>query len=207
MHIVFGADTGWNPQRRDDGSIPFRDIVRRHRSHVALGILTLVAGVAISPTLAAWMSPTIAGLILAVPISAMSGQLGLGLRLKGAGLLVTPEVIARANSLTEQLGPLSGDDCLRVLHADAELRRRHDAFIPPASPRPKGQIDPARAVAEAKLNEADSIEDAVRWLAPKERMVVLHDRALLAMLARLPERPGEGAEAVRPSDGAAQAGR
>ena len=27
MHFVFGLDTGWDPQRRDDGSIPFKDIV------------------------------------------------------------------------------------------------------------------------------------------------------------------------------------
>ena len=38
LHIVFGFDTGWDPQRRDDGSVPFIDIVRRHQSHVALGL-------------------------------------------------------------------------------------------------------------------------------------------------------------------------
>ena len=36
-HILFGFDTGWNPQRRDDGSIPLKDIVRKHRSHMGLG--------------------------------------------------------------------------------------------------------------------------------------------------------------------------
>ena len=44
MRILFGFDTGWNPQRRDDGSIPFQAIVRRHRSHTLMGLLTLVAG-------------------------------------------------------------------------------------------------------------------------------------------------------------------
>src|SRR5207248_1530709 len=91
MQIVFGRDTGWNPQRRDDGSIPIRDIVRRHRSHVVLGLVTLVAGLLISPSLVAWMSPTIAGLILAVFISWASGQLSIGLALKRLGLLLTPE--------------------------------------------------------------------------------------------------------------------
>jgi membrane glycosyltransferase len=57
MQIVFGRDTGWNPQRRDDGSIPLRDIIRRHRSHVGLGVVTLIAGMLISPSLVAWMSP------------------------------------------------------------------------------------------------------------------------------------------------------
>ena len=49
VHIVFGSDTGWNPQRRDDGSIPFMAIVRRHRSHVVFGVLTLISGLLISP--------------------------------------------------------------------------------------------------------------------------------------------------------------
>ncbi|MBI3274979.1 MAG: glucans biosynthesis glucosyltransferase MdoH, partial [Methylocystis sp.] len=59
-HILFGFDTGWDPQRRDDGSVPFKAIVRRHRSHVAMGALSLIAGLLISPSLVAWMSPTIA---------------------------------------------------------------------------------------------------------------------------------------------------
>ena len=29
FQILLGRDTGWQPQRRDDGSIPLRDIVRR----------------------------------------------------------------------------------------------------------------------------------------------------------------------------------
>ena len=33
--ILSGRDTGWNPQRRDDGSIPLRSIARRHRAHTA----------------------------------------------------------------------------------------------------------------------------------------------------------------------------
>ena len=50
----------------------------------------------------------------------------------------------------------------------------------------RGVVDPDRAVAEAKLNDADSAEEAARWLRPKERNVVLQDRALIALLARLP---------------------
>ena len=43
-----------------------------------------------------------------------------------------------------------------------------------------------------------------RWLKPKERLAVLNDRALIAMLARLPERSEPiaepDAEARRPAD-------
>ena len=43
VHFVFGFDTGWDPQRRDDGSIPISAIVRRHRSHMVFGVLTLIS--------------------------------------------------------------------------------------------------------------------------------------------------------------------
>jgi membrane glycosyltransferase len=42
-----------------------------------------------------------------------------------------------------------------------------------------------RALAEAKIMDAETLEDALRWLKPKERFVVLHDRALLDLVARL----------------------
>jgi membrane glycosyltransferase len=192
FHILAGRDTGWNPQRRDDGSIPLRDIIRRHRPHVALGAVSLLAGWLISPSLVAWMSPTIAGLLLAVGISWASGQLSIGLWLKRWGLLATPEetrpppIAINANRLAEQLAIEDENDALRVIHSNPQLRALHERFLPPAPRRKRGQIDTARAVAEAKLNDAETIGDAVKWLAPKERMVVLHDRALIALLTRLP---------------------
>ncbi len=194
VQIVFGRDTGWNPQRRDDGSIPFSSIVRRHRSHVALGFVTLIAGLLISPSLVAWMSPTIAGLILAIFLSWGSGMLALGLSLKRVGLLLTPEetspppVALRANALAEELARDGFDEADGVLaiHAHPEFRTLHEAFLPPLKPHVRGVVDPDRAVAEAKLNDADSALEAARWLRPKERNVVLQDRALIALLARLP---------------------
>ena len=194
MQIVFGRDTGWNPQRRDDGSIPFSSIVRRHRSHVALGFVTLIAGLLISPSLVAWMSPTIAGLILAIFLSWGSGMLSLGLALKRIGLLLTPEetspppVSTRANALAAELASADFDDAdgILAIHADPAFRAIHESMLPPVRPHVRGVVDPDRAVAEAKLNDADSAEEAARWLRPKERNVVLQDRALIALLARLP---------------------
>ena len=194
MQIVFGRDTGWNPQRRDDGSIPFLSIVRRHRSHLALGIVTLIAGLIISPSLAAWMSPTIAGLILSIPLSWASGLLSLGLFLKRMGLLLTPEedapppIATRSNALAAQLasGDQDDEDAILIIHDNPVLRQLHENYLPPAMPHARGIIDADRAVAEAKLIDAETVDEVARWLRPRERMVVLHDRALLDMLARLP---------------------
>jgi membrane glycosyltransferase len=194
-NILFGFDTGWNPQRRDDGSIPFAAIVRKHRSHVALGVVSLIAGILISPSLVAWMSPTIAGLIFAIPISWASGQLAIGLGLRRIGLLQTPEenavppIAQRANKLTRELAAEHDDhiDCIRFIHADADFRAAHETFLPDYRRRAKGDISPERALAEAKLNDAETIDDAIAWLKPKERMVALHDRALIDVIARLPQ--------------------
>jgi membrane glycosyltransferase len=194
LHILFGFDTGWEPQRRDDGSVAFKAIMRRHRDHVILGIVSLIAGLLISPSLVAWMSPTIAGLILAIFISWASGQKSIGVALKKMGLLVTPEerdpppIATRANALSRELAEEGFDDAdgLRAIYEDEGFRNAHEAFLPPAPHRVRGEINPDRAIAEAKLNDALTIDDAVKWMQRKERMVLLHDRALIGLLSRLP---------------------
>jgi membrane glycosyltransferase len=198
FQILLGRDTGWNPQRRDDGSIPLRDIVRRHRMHTLLGLVTGISAFLIATSLFAWMSPTIVGLVLAIPLSWASGQLAIGLWLKRRKLLYTPEegdppaVALRANALQAEFAAAGYDDAdgLRALHAEPALREAHEAMLPEVPPRRRGEIEADRAVAQAKLVDAETIDDAAIWLKPKERMVVLHDRALVALLASLPaERP------------------
>ncbi|PZO00167.1 MAG: glucans biosynthesis glucosyltransferase MdoH [Hyphomicrobiales bacterium] len=198
FQILLGRDTGWNPQRRDDGSIPLKDIIRRHRTHTVLGIVTGISAFLIATSLFAWMSPTIVGLVLAIPLSWASGQLAIGLWLKRHKLLVTPEegdppaVALRANALQAEFDAAGFDDAdgLRALHADPALREAHEAMLPESAPRRRGEIEPDRAVAQAKLVDAETIDDAANWLKPKERMVVLHDRALVSLLASLPEARG-----------------
>jgi membrane glycosyltransferase len=139
------------------------------------------------------MSPTIVGLLLAIPLSWLSGQLGAGLALKRLGLLLTPEeyrppaIATRANELQARNATLGFDDtdALVALFEDAELREQHEAMLPPLPPRRRGEIETDRALAEAKLMDADTIDDALQWLKSKERMVVLRDRALLGMTVRL----------------------
>ena len=194
LQILFGRDTGWNPQRRDDGSIPLRDIVRRHRSHVALGVITLIAGLMISPSLVAWMSPTIAGLILAIVLSWTSGMLSIGLALKRARLLMTPEethkpdIARRANELAQTLAATGEDeiDSILTMHADANFRARHTQLLPAPRAPSRGNIDPDRAVAEAKLKDAENIDELAHWLKPRERVVMLHDSSMIEAIARLP---------------------
>jgi membrane glycosyltransferase len=197
FQIIAGRDTGWKPQRRDDGSIPFGDIVRRHRTHVIMGVIAGLSAFLIATSLFAWMSPTILGLVLAVQISWASAQSSIGLWLKERRILMTPEessvppIATVSNALAVTLEAEGWDDCdsISALHADADLRRSHMDMLPVASPRPRGEFQAERALAEAKLAQAADLGEAIRWLQPKERTVVLGDRALLSILASLPGSP------------------
>ncbi|WP_245295788.1 glucans biosynthesis glucosyltransferase MdoH [Methylobacterium sp. C1] len=193
MGILLGRDTGWNPQRRDDGSIPLRDIVVRHRWHTLLGLVAGVAAFAIATSLFLWMSPTILALVLAIPISWASGHLGLGLALKRRLLLATPEeaappeIAVRAAALAARNAERGFDDAeaLAAVHADPDLARAHGQMLPPGHRRPRGAIDPDHTLATAKICEAETVAEAQAWLSPKERMALLHDRALVDRLVRL----------------------
>jgi membrane glycosyltransferase len=149
----------------------------------------------LSPSLVVWMSPTIAGLILAIPLSWASGQMWIGVGLRRLGLLTTPEesevptIIRRANALSAELALDGADDedALKAIVTDPVLRQAHESFLPEAGRRRRGEIDVDEAVATAKLNDAQSLEDACAWLKRKERLAVLGDRALIGLLARLPQ--------------------
>jgi membrane glycosyltransferase len=64
FQILWGRDTGWNPQRRDDGSIPMSEIVRRHRWHTLLGVIAGLSAFMIATSLFSGCRPTILGLVL-----------------------------------------------------------------------------------------------------------------------------------------------
>jgi membrane glycosyltransferase len=193
VHFVFGFDSGWNPQRRDDGSIPIMAIVRRHRSHVLFGVLALISGLLISPSLVAWMSPTIAGLILAIFLSWSTGKLSVGMAFKRLGLLTTPEertkptIVVRAAEILAEMGgaPEEPKNALAALYDDRRLQLAHETFRAKDKPRKRGEISADWALAEAKLNDAETIEQALAWLKPREIMAVLNDGVLLTHAMRL----------------------
>lgn len=195
IQILLARDAGWNPQRRDDGSIPIASVIKRHRLHVVMGLVAGVTAYLISPSLFGWMSPTIVGLVLSVPLSAMSSSLPIGLALKRMNLLLTPEessvppVQIRANTLMKEYQQANFDtaDALEALSIDNTLRQAHIDMLPPVPRRHRGDIDSDRAVAEAKLADAEILSDAINWLRPKERSLVLSDRALIHLVTSLPK--------------------
>jgi membrane glycosyltransferase len=187
--IAIGRDSGWNPQRRDDGSVPLRETVRKYRRHTFMGLAMAVAAWLVSPSLAAWMSPVIVGLALAIPLVTMtSWRSGLLARL---GILRIPEEV-RSPAVLQRARTLAAEIALetatrralpdRLLQDDA-LLAAHYAMLPPPRRRWIDPPDVPLLTGRTKLDEAPSLQAAWEAMTRAERAASLADRAALDVIA------------------------
>jgi membrane glycosyltransferase len=187
VSILLGRDAGWSPQRREGEPPRLRDVARRYRAHTIAGII--MAGVVwlISPPLAAWMSPVVLGLGLAIPIVAFTGRD----ILPGRGLLRIPEeiqpppVMLRAVALTREAEPR--DDTPPVferLMRDPELLAAHRAMLPPARRPWFEPLEVPLLTGRARLEEAPNLALAWAHMTREERAACLADEHALDIMAR-----------------------
>lgn len=192
FEVFMGRDSGWKPQRRDSGGTTWSDAWHFHKRHLLFSCMTAVIVYFLSPSLLAWVSPALLGLLLAVPLSRASGSEPLGQALSRLALLRTPEefqtppLVARRRELIANAHALP-EDGLRYLARNREARLTHiDGNL--ARPRdPRGSPDPHVFTAEQKLIDARSLEEVLQWLTPIEQVEVAGDARLLNQLALLPD--------------------
>jgi membrane glycosyltransferase len=195
VSILSGRDSGWNAQRRDDGSVPAGVILRQFRRHTLLGVAMGVGAWFVSPALALWMSPVVLGLALAIPLVAVtSRRFGMLARL---GVLRIPEevrqppVLARANALQRQFAAGDSSAAPARLRADPALLAAHLAMLPP--PRRPG-IDPLNVpllLGRARLEEAAFPDQAWSKMTRHEQAACLADAEALRLLIALPARQAD----------------
>jgi len=192
FEVFMGRDSGWKPQRRDSGGTSWSDAWEFHKRHMLLSCMTAAVVYVLSPSLLAWLSPALLGLFLAVPLSRASGSEALGRGLLRIGLLRTPEevelpaLVLRRKELIAQARDLP-DDGLRYLAGNREARLVHIGGNLPRPADPRGKPDPHAFTAEQKLIDARSLDEALEWLTPIERVEVAADARLLNQLALLPD--------------------
>jgi membrane glycosyltransferase len=192
FEVFMGRDSGWKPQRRDSGGTSWSDAWHYHKRHMFSSCIAAVIVWFLSPPLLAWLSPALLGLFLAVPLSHASGSRSLGRILSRVALLRTPEEVETPPlvSRREDLVRLAGhppEDGLRHLARNRESRLAHIAGNLPRPADPRGRPDPHAFTAEQKLKDARSLEEALAWLTPIERVEVAGDARLLNQLALLPD--------------------
>jgi membrane glycosyltransferase len=118
--FVFAALTGWrldwkSPPREGDAT-PWSEAWRRHGAHTAFALVWVALLVFMGPSFPWWLSPIIAGLLLAAPLSVWTSRVGPGRWLRRLRLLLIPEeervppVLAAAQRHAEAAASRRGGD-------------------------------------------------------------------------------------------------
>jgi membrane glycosyltransferase len=187
--ILRGRDSGWNPQRRDDGSLPFGWVLRYHALHVIVGVVLGVLTWSASLPLFLWMLPATLGLALSGPLSALSATRRAGSFFRRLGLFMIPEervapaiaMSARDYShlLTQEF---SKHEAISQLARDPQLRHLHRQLIELQPVTRDQRISPSLAVGRAKLEISADLPELLRLLKPNEKAALLSDPESLARL-------------------------
>jgi membrane glycosyltransferase len=192
FEVFMGRDSGWKPQRRDGGGTSWGEAWSFHRRDMLLACVVGVILWFLSPPLLAWVSPALLGLLLAVPLSRISGSESIGGALSDLALLRTPEeldapaLVRRRAELIAAAPPLP-EDGLWYLARNREARATHIDSNLPRPADPPGAPDPDAFTAQQKLIDARSLQEALEWLTPAERVEVAGNPRLLNQLALLPD--------------------
>ncbi|MDO8878539.1 MAG: glucans biosynthesis glucosyltransferase MdoH [Pseudolabrys sp.] len=179
--VLLGSDAGWQVQRRDDGSLPFSELLRRYGRMTLIGVLLGAAAFAVSLSLFLWMTPVIVGLVLAMPLAAITARSDVGLALRGMRLLMVPEerdpptILRRANELSESL-PCDDAKIGDLFRGSDALRQAHLRALEPLAPRKRGDVNADLVLAKAKMAEAESLDETLALLTVKEKRALLSDR-------------------------------
>ncbi len=203
LDILRGKSSGWKPQQREGGSVPWSQVLYRHRWHMVAGVALAIVGDAISWQMLAWLSPAVVGMVLAAPVSKLTASVAVGERVERLGLLRTPEETAPpAISLAAEAAfpvyrdAVSAAPSLAEIVSSPELLARHLALTDRPPPPPPGHVHPVEAVAEKKIRDAGNVEEALARLTIEERARVQALPELLHVLAGQPRRPEEAAGAA-----------
>jgi membrane glycosyltransferase len=193
--ILWGHDSGWKPQRRDDGGLDWATVFRAHRGHMVFGaILALIAWVVNEP-LFYWLLPITLGLVLAPLLSWISGGTRRGKLFAMLGLLRAPEekrpapVLASKQAELERLPKDADEPALVRLMADQALFAWHRKQLATSTAKPApANFDAAAVTAIWKAEHACDLDELCRWLEPAETLALINQRAGLDQLLMLQQR-------------------
>ncbi|HCV96332.1 Glucans biosynthesis glucosyltransferase H [compost metagenome] len=92
--VLAGKDSGWDAQQRDDGGISWPALIRGYGGLSVFGLFMGLLAYAVSPSLAAWMAPVVIGMVLAIPVVALTSARGPGTLMHRLRLMEIPEETA-----------------------------------------------------------------------------------------------------------------
>ena len=182
--FVLAALTGWRldwkSPPRDDAATSWAEAWSRHGAHTMLALLWIAAIVGSSDAFPWWLSPILAGLLAAMPLSVWGSRAAAGRALRRRGLLLTPEEVRLPAVLADAAIAASAVSKRLVSFRDAvvtaSVQERVGAAMP-HRPSPAGLKGAAMTVrVERALVDGPSAIDA------SSRLRLLSDSAALARM-------------------------
>ena len=131
------------------------------------------------------MLPVVLGLALAIPLALLTGARRAGGLLRTPEDVAPPAVVARAPALHHEWQQREAPGVAQLLR-DPSLLEVHKAMLPPPRRPRLDPIDPVLVQARAKLDEAETLEDALNGLQGPELTAILSNSAALETLRALP---------------------
>ena len=191
IDIFRGRDSGWSTQQRQYAGTPWLQLSKQHFWHTCIGLGLAFVCYYYSPMLLAWLSPTLIGLILSIPLSALSGSRSLAKALRFLGILNIPDevneldIIRQRDDFSKKLNDYLQYVNVTSVIADASIRHSHFSLVAPA-PKPQRGHPPIDYIsARYKIAEANSREEALGWMSNKEKIALLENMDDMSALARL----------------------
>lgn len=175
--IFRGKDSGWTPQMRDDGALPWSTVIRTHLFHTVFGIVLATIAYILSEALFYWLLPITAGLLLSIPLSWLSGGANRTRLIHWLRLLRSPEEqYGQAEIVTQfnQKHPSKAkqdSSALALLMHNETLYNWHSAQLS-TSPR-KAEFDATAVTGEWKMNHAKSYDNLCSMLTEAELNTLL----------------------------------
>ena len=185
--ILLGRDVGWQVQRRDDGEWSREELTRKCAVPTLFGVGMAASAFAVSLPLLLWMAPVILGLLLSIPILTSKASNPNSRLFRTPEEKAPPQVLVRANELASAAGAAIERPLLE-LHSDPRLLDAHLMNLPRDRSRNRGQINPHLAIARAKIEDAETLDEALGYLTSSEEFAVLGSPSILGALHAKPRR-------------------
>ena len=193
LGILLGRSADWGRQPRGDRTTSLGEAIRWHGGTTVLGVLWAIALVRVVPVLFCWMSPLLAGMILAVPLSMLSSSVRVGEWASRAGLFLTPETVSRPPVLARLRKRIAqqrtlhdevsdhGRSALERVLEDPDVAKVHLAFTASddvADPLEEHELQ--GLVLKCRLHGAGALSDV------EQRRLLLSPRSLVELGAASP---------------------
>ena len=182
LAALAGIKLAWKSPPRHDAATGWGEAFRRHIVHTLLAIAWIAVIIVSSAAFQWWLSPVLAGLLLAIPLSAWTSRAGPGRWFRRRGIFLIPEELAQPAVLAEADRHAASFSALPGFVDAVNDDVTHAAVLRAIPPRPPASGE--KAVAQARLVERAAIEgpnalgqgDRLRLLADAQALAALHAR-------------------------------